>query len=136
MGALRGPCQPPGWSDEVGPRRVGRVEPWHFMTSTPSDSPAPVAPDEGPGGVRVRLSGLRRTFPGGVPVISGMDLDIAAGAFVALVGPSGCGKSTLLKLVAGLDRPDAGTLTFSPPLEQHTRGARNPIAYVFQDAHL
>ncbi len=105
------------------------------MTSTPSDSPAPVAPDEGPGGVRVRLSGLRRTFPGGVPVISGMDLDIAAGAFVALVGPSGCGKSTLLKLVAGLDRPDAGTLTFSPPLE-HTRGARNPIAYVFQDAHL
>ncbi|OJH35832.1 nitrate/sulfonate/bicarbonate ABC transporter ATP-binding protein [Cystobacter ferrugineus] len=83
----------------------------------------------------MRLSGLRRTFPGGVPVITGMDLDIGAGAFVALVGPSGCGKSTLLKLVAGLDQPNAGTLTFSPPLER-TRGARNPIAYVFQDAHL
>ena len=105
------------------------------MTSTLSDSSASVAPEEGPGGVRVRLSGLRRTFPGGVPVITGLDLDIAAGAFVALVGPSGCGKSTLLRLVAGLDRPDAGTLSFSPPLE-HSRGTRNPIAYVFQDAHL
>ncbi|MET0405786.1 MAG: ABC transporter ATP-binding protein [Cystobacter sp.] len=85
--------------------------------------------------MRVQLSGLRRTFPGGVPVITELDLDIAAGAFVALVGPSGCGKSTLLRLVAGLDRPDAGTLTFTPPLE-HGRDARNPIAYVFQDAHL
>jgi NitT/TauT family transport system ATP-binding protein len=83
----------------------------------------------------VQLSGLRRIFPGGVPVLDGLDLDVAAGSFVALVGPSGCGKSTLLRLVAGLDRPDAGTLTFSPPLER-TRGARNPIAYVFQDAHL
>jgi NitT/TauT family transport system ATP-binding protein len=68
-------------------------------------------------------------------VLEGMDLDIAAGSFVALVGPSGCGKSTLLRLVAGLDRPDAGTVTFTPPLER-IRGARNPIAYVFQDAHL
>jgi len=83
----------------------------------------------------VQLSGLRRTFPGGVSVLDGMDLDVAAGSFVALVGPSGCGKSTLLRLVAGLDRPDAGTLTFSPPLDR-TPGARFPIAYVFQDAHL
>jgi NitT/TauT family transport system ATP-binding protein len=64
-----------------------------------------------------------------------MDLDVAAGSFVALVGPSGCGKSTLLRLVAGLDRPDAGTLTFSPALDR-TPGARTSIAYVFQDAHL
>jgi NitT/TauT family transport system ATP-binding protein len=94
-----------------------------------------LAPDDKRGGVRVRLSGLRRVFPGGISVLDGMDLDIAAGSFVALVGPSGCGKSTLLRLVAGLDRPDAGTLTFSPPLER-TRDTRAPIAYVFQDAHL
>ena len=83
----------------------------------------------------MRLSGLRRTFPGGVSVLEGMELDVAAGSFVALVGPSGCGKSTLLRLVAGLDRADAGTLSFSPPLER-TGGERAPIAYVFQDAHL
>ena len=101
-------------------------------------SPPPSAsrePDEGRGGVRVRLSGIRRTFPGGVSVLDGMELDIAAGSFVALLGPSGCGKSTLLRLVAGLDRADAGTLSFSPPLER-TGGERAPIAYVFQDAHL
>ncbi len=68
-------------------------------------------------------------------MLDGMDLDVAAGSFVALVGPSGCGKSTLLRLVAGLDRPDAGTLTFSPALDR-TPGARTSIAYVFQDAHL
>ncbi len=68
-------------------------------------------------------------------MLDGMELDIAAGSFVALVGPSGCGKSTLLRLVAGLDQPDAGTLSFSPPLER-SRSTRAPIAYVFQDAHL
>ncbi|MFY0567284.1 ABC transporter ATP-binding protein [Archangium lansingense] len=103
-----------------------------------SPHPVPTTPatlGNDTGGVRVQLSGLRRTFPGGFPVLDGMDLDVAAGSFVALVGPSGCGKSTLLRLVAGLDKPDAGTLTFSPPLER-TQGARTPIAYVFQDAHL
>ncbi|ATB33483.1 ABC transporter ATP-binding protein [Melittangium boletus] len=105
------------------------------MTSSSPDSPAPVVPDDGRGGVRVRLEGLRRSFPGGASVLSGLDLDLSAGAFVALVGPSGCGKSTLLRLVAGLDTPEAGTLSFSPSLER-TRGTRSPIAYVFQDAHL
>jgi NitT/TauT family transport system ATP-binding protein len=85
--------------------------------------------------VRVRVEGLRRTFPGGVSVLEGLNLDVAASSFVALVGPSGCGKSTLLRLVAGLDPPDAGSISFTPPLE-HTVHERAPIAYVFQDAHL
>ena len=45
-----------------------------------------------------------------VPVLHDITLDIARGDFVALMGPSGSGKSTLLNLIAGIDKPDTGTL--------------------------
>jgi putative ABC transport system ATP-binding protein len=45
-----------------------------------------------------------------VPVLVDITLDIAHGEFVALMGPSGSGKSTLLNLIAGIDKPDSGTL--------------------------
>ena len=45
-----------------------------------------------------------------VPVLLGLDLDIAAGDFIALMGPSGSGKSTLLNLVAGIDKPSGGSI--------------------------
>ncbi len=65
-------------------------------------------------GVAVRLDGVRKVFgPTGRAVVAldGMDLEVAPGEFVCLLGASGCGKSTLLNLVAGLDRPTAGTIT-------------------------
>jgi putative ABC transport system ATP-binding protein len=43
-------------------------------------------------------------------VLAGLDLDIFPGDFLALMGPSGSGKSTLLNLIAGIDKPDSGTL--------------------------
>jgi putative ABC transport system ATP-binding protein len=43
-----------------------------------------------------------------IPVLSGMNLDLDAGDFTALMGPSGSGKSTLLNLIAGLDKPTSG----------------------------
>jgi NitT/TauT family transport system ATP-binding protein len=59
--------------------------------------------------------------------LDGIDLLVEEGDFLALIGPSGCGKSTLLRIVAGLDRADAGTAEVA---------ARTGLAYVFQDAHL
>lgn len=67
----------------------------------------------------------------GQAIIETLDLQIAAGEFVAIVGPSGCGKTSLLRMVADLQRPTAGSLTLSV-----TEQSRPPIAYVFQDPTL
>jgi NitT/TauT family transport system ATP-binding protein len=79
----------------------------------------------------VTLRGVRQVFPGGVVAVEAMDLDVAAGEFLAILGPSGCGKSTLLRIIAGLDRPTDGDVTIRRP-----GAGRFDIAYVFQDAHL
>ena len=51
---------------------------------------------------------LRFAYPGGGDVLSGVSLDLAPGAFTAILGPNGCGKTTLLRLLSGALRPDAG----------------------------
>ena len=56
---------------------------------------------------------LTRTYRKGAATITpldNLDLDVAAGSFLALMGPSGSGKTTLLNLIAGIDRPTSGTL--------------------------
>jgi spermidine/putrescine transport system ATP-binding protein len=55
------------------------------------------------------LERLERRF-GAVAAVAGIDLEIQAGEFVAIMGPSGCGKSTTLRMIAGLDRPTAGEI--------------------------
>ncbi|KJK59704.1 ABC transporter ATP-binding protein [Saccharothrix sp. ST-888] len=65
------------------------------------------------GAPAVRLSHVHKTFgrPGAAtPVLDDISLDVAPGEFVTLLGASGCGKSTLLNLVAGLDKPTAGSI--------------------------
>lgn len=81
-------------------------------------------------GVGVTLRGVRRIYPTGLEAVASLDLTIEAGAFVAFLGPSGCGKSTLLRLIAGLDQPTDGSITFS----RAASGAS--VAFVFQDPHL
>ena len=61
----------------------------------------------------VEISDLVKSYRRGeqiVPVLTGITFDIAAGDFVALMGPSGSGKSTLLNMIAGIDKPDSGSL--------------------------
>jgi sulfonate transport system ATP-binding protein len=61
------------------------------------------------------VRGLSRAFAGRT-VLAGLDLDIAAGEFVALIGRSGSGKSTLLRALAGLDREVTGQLSVAGPV--------------------
>ena len=69
------------------------------------------APARGPErGTEVRLTDLRRVYPGGVTALDGCTLHMAPGEFVALLGPSGCGKTTALRLLAGLEDPDGGSI--------------------------
>jgi NitT/TauT family transport system ATP-binding protein len=86
----------------------------------------------------VRLSGVRRVFrteaEGRVEAVADVSFAIESGEFAALLGPSGSGKSTLLRIIAGLDRPDAGSVELGDP--RATPAQPPAIGFVFQDAHL
>lgn len=58
------------------------------------------------------LRGLTRRF-GGLTAVDAIDLDLARGELISIIGPNGAGKTTLFNLVTGLDRPDAGTVSFA-----------------------
>ena len=82
------------------------------------------------------LAGISKRY-GDLFAVDGLDLEVAPGSICALLGPSGCGKTTTLRLIAGLERPEAGRIalggrdlnangSFVPP-------ERRRIGMVFQD---
>jgi iron(III) transport system ATP-binding protein len=89
-----------------------------------------------PGCEMIDVRGAVKRF-GDVTAVSGTDLCVARGEFLALLGPSGCGKTTLLRLISGFERPDGGDVWIEGKLVAG-RGAwlppeRRRIGFVFQD---
>jgi sulfonate transport system ATP-binding protein len=83
-------------------------------------------------GTPLTVKGLRKSF-GAREVLKGIDLQIPAGQFVAIVGRSGCGKSTLLRLLAGLDDATEGQLLAG---SSTLADARQDTRLMFQEARL
>jgi len=73
---------------------------------------------------------------GGRPALRGVSLDVPAGETLALLGPSGAGKTTLLRIVAGLDRPDAGAVLLDGADVSRTGPRGRGVGMVFQDLAL
>jgi putative spermidine/putrescine transport system ATP-binding protein len=84
------------------------------------------------GSPAVRLSGIRRVY-GDVVAVAGVDLEIAAGEFFTLLGPSGSGKTTTLRVIAGFERPDAGSVELQGVDVTHVAPAQRAVNTVFQD---
>ena len=85
-----------------------------------------------PGGTRLEITGLQKRF-GERPVLNGVDLQVNAGEFVAIVGRSGCGKSTLLRLIAGLETPTEGSIALDGA---PVRGLNPAVRVMFQEPRL
>jgi len=91
----------------------------------------------------LRLEGLSKRYRADrPPILEGIDLNLRAGEYVAIMGESGVGKSTLLNLLAGLDRPDSGRVVLEgvdlSELDDDatTLLRRRAVGFVFQAFHV
>ena len=90
------------------------------------------------------LRDISKTFAGSRPrrVLQSVDLDVAAGHYVAVMGESGVGKSTLLNVIAGLETPNTGSIFLngvnlaSLGDDELTRLRREQMGFVFQAFHV
>jgi ATP-binding cassette subfamily C protein len=103
-------------------------------------APRPAAPARvaEPAGDRIEVTGLRYGYDGGPDVLHGIDLTVRPGERLAVVGPSGAGKSTLGRLLAGVDRPRAGTVTVGgvPLADLPPDRLRRQVVLVTQEHHV
>ena len=103
------------------------------MTDSPAQE-APVAAGQADGAApAISVRGLRKTYSGGVVALDGVDLEIGQDEFFTLLGPSGSGKTTLLRLIAGFERPDAGTIELAGREISGVPPYARDVNTVFQD---
>jgi iron(III) transport system ATP-binding protein len=87
---------------------------------------------------RVRLEGVRKSY-GGNTVLDGLSLEVGHGECFTLLGPSGCGKTVLLRLIAGFEKPDAGSIRIGDRMVADAASSVNVppnergLGVVFQD---
>jgi putative spermidine/putrescine transport system ATP-binding protein len=80
----------------------------------------------------IRLTGLVKRY-GEVAAVDGIDLDVRRGEFFTMLGPSGSGKTTTLRLIAGFERPDAGTVELAGADVSDRPPFARDVNTVFQD---
>ena len=89
-----------------------------------------------PAPIRLEVKNLTRAF-GGRPVVNDVSLSVAAGQVTCLLGPSGCGKSTTLRIIAGVERADAGEVRIDGQLVEgpgvHVPPEARSVGLMFQD---
>ena len=83
----------------------------------------------------VHIKGVTKTF-GDHAAVSNLDLQIKDGEFVVLLGPTGAGKTTTLRLIAGLERPDHGSVVIRGRDVTREVPAERDVAFVFQQYSL
>ncbi len=101
--------------------------------------PRPPAPlTRSPDGDRIDVRGVRYAYDAGRDVLHGVDLTVRPGERLAVVGLSGAGKSTLGRLIAGVDRPHAGTVTVGgvPVADLSPDELRRHVVLVTQEHHV
>jgi lipoprotein-releasing system ATP-binding protein len=139
----------PQKAPENGGRTLAELEQRSARSGAPNGhpaataSPVPAARETPP--LQLNARGLFKSYRKGqvgIPVLQGIDLEVGAGEFVAIIGPSGCGKSTLLHLMGTLDQPDAGEIHFEGHrIDNLPTGARDLLrnrhfGMIFQFYHL
>jgi len=82
-------------------------------------------------GVEVSLVNITKSGAN-TPVLQGVNLNIPAGKFTAILGPSGCGKSTLLRIIAGLEMEFGGTLRIDQKMVNDVPADKRGSSFVFQ----
>lgn len=83
----------------------------------------------------IALAGVTRRF-GATEAVRDLSLSVGDGEFVVLLGPTGAGKTTTLRLIAGLERPDAGTISIGGADATHMPPAARDVSFVFQQYSL
>jgi sulfate/thiosulfate transport system ATP-binding protein len=79
----------------------------------------------------IQINGVAKRF-GDFVAVDNVDLEIATGELLALLGPSGSGKTSLLRIIAGLEAPDAGTISFHGDDATDTHARDRQVGFVFQ----